>query len=89
MNHNEQFIATVAECETVARTRGHTLGRWHQLSKLMHASICVVCNEMTWVTQWGDRGSWRSGGQALRQDCWRRIEGQRLGRKGLAPTKER
>jgi hypothetical protein len=88
VNHNERFIATVGECEALARTHGHTLGRWHRLSKHMHASICVVCNEMTWVTQWGDRGSWRSGGQALRQDCWKRIEGRRLGRKGLAPTEE-
>ncbi len=58
MNHNERFIATVAECEALARTRGHSLGRWHRLSKLMHASICVVCNEMTWVTHSGDGGRW-------------------------------
>jgi len=88
VNHKERFIAAVAECEEVAKTRGHSLGRWHQLSKQMHASFCVVCNEMTWVTQPGDGGRWRSGGQALRQDCWRRIDGRRLGRKGLAPTKE-
>jgi hypothetical protein len=69
VNHNEQFIAAVAECEEVARTRGHSLGRWHRLSKLMHASICVVCNEMMWVMQSGCRERWRSGGQAFRQDC--------------------
>src|SRR5215207_5162986 len=69
VNHNEQYIATVAECEAVARTRGHSLGSWHRLSKLMHASICVVCNEMTWVTHSGYGGRWWSGGQARRQDC--------------------
>src|SRR5215207_4870802 len=88
VNHNERFTTAVAECEALARTHGHSLGRWHQLSKLMHASICVVCNEMTWVTQSGYGERWRSGGRVLSQDCWRRVESRHLGRKGPAPTKE-
>jgi hypothetical protein len=90
VNHKEHLIAAVAECEEVARTRGHSLGRWHQRSKhqrskSVHASICVVCNKMTWVMQWGGGRHWQCGGQALRQACWR-IEGLRLQRKGLPPT---
>jgi hypothetical protein len=57
VNHNERFTTAVAECEALASTHGHSLGRWHRLSKLMHASICVVCNEMTWVTHSGDGGA--------------------------------
>ena len=49
VNHKEHLIAAVAECDEVARTHGHSLGRWHQRSKhqrskSVHASICVVCN---------------------------------------------
>jgi hypothetical protein len=69
VNDNERFLAMVAECEALARTRGHSLGSWHRLSNQLHASTCVVCNEMTWVMQSGGGERWRSGGQALKQDC--------------------
>jgi hypothetical protein len=61
-------------------------GYLNQRSKSVHASICVVCNNITWVMQWGDGRHWQCSAQALRQACWRRIEGLRLRRKGLPPT---
>ena len=80
MDRTEHFIAAVAECEQVARTRGHSLRRWHRLSKSMHASIRLVCTKMIWVMQWGDGGIDGVVVQRLDKTVWRRIEGRRLWR---------
>jgi hypothetical protein len=69
MNHNEPFVAAVFECESVTRTHGHTLGKWQQVTEEMYVSMCVVCNELTWVTQQLGEKRWRIGGSALEKDC--------------------
>jgi hypothetical protein len=70
MSHSDQLImAALSECETVAKTRGHTLGRWLAVSEEMSASICVVCAKLTWVTLSRGEKRPRTGGSVLKQDC--------------------
>ena len=69
MSHNDSFMAALSECESVAKTRGHTLGRWLAVSEEMSASICVVCAKLTWVTLSRGEKHPRTGGSVLKQDC--------------------
>ena len=47
MSYNDSFIAALSECESVARARGHTLGRWQAVSEEMSAAMCMVCTKLT------------------------------------------
>lgn len=70
MSHNDPFMAALSECEAVARTRGHTLGRWQKVTEEMYVSRCVGCSNLTWVTKpAGDEKRPRIGGSVLKQDC--------------------
>ena len=70
MSHSEPLMmAALSECETVARTRGHTLGRWQTVSEEMSAAMCVVYAKLTWVTLSRGEKSPRTGGSVLKQDC--------------------
>lgn len=66
---NEQYAATVAGCETAARSRGHALGAWYPVDERLHAALCEVCGAMVWVSLSGGEERWRRGGAALEQDC--------------------
>jgi hypothetical protein len=71
MSHNDPLMrAALSECESVARSHGHTLGRWQKVTEEMHVSMCVVCSKLTWVTRSKDDKRWRLGGSVLKQeDC--------------------
>ncbi len=69
MDGDEQYRAAVARCEATATDHGHTLGVWHHGSEELHASICVICGAMVWVTKPGKEKLWRIGGMALEQEC--------------------
>ena len=69
--HKESFTSAVAECEEVAKTRGHMLGRWQPLGPSLHPAICKLCREIAWVMQASDTEHWLIGGEALRKDCLR------------------
>jgi hypothetical protein len=70
MSHSDPLMrAALSECESVARTRGHTLGRWQTVSEEMSASVCMVCARLTWVTLSRGEKRPRTGGSVLRQDC--------------------
>ena len=69
MNHNQQFMTALSECESIARTRGHTLGRWQTVTAEMSTSMCAVCNRLVWVNRLRDELHPRVGGSVLEQDC--------------------
>ena len=70
MSHSDPLMmAALSECESVARTRGHTLGRWQTVSGEMSAAMCMVCAKLTWVTLPRGEKHPRSGGSVLKQDC--------------------
>jgi hypothetical protein len=70
MSHSHPLMrAALPECETVARTRGHTLGRWQTVSEEIFASVCMVCAKLAWVTLPRGEKRPRTGGSVLRQDC--------------------
>ena len=69
MNYNYALIDAILECESVTGTAGHTLGKWHKVTESMYISMCLVCSEITWVTQVEDEKHWRIGGTVLEQDC--------------------
>ena len=69
MTYNEPFVTAVFECESVARAHGHTLGKWQKVTEEMYVSMCVVCSEITWVTQQLGEKRWRMGGSVLEQEC--------------------
>ena len=71
MNHNEQFIVALSECEASASRHGHELGLWHAVDQRLHASLCKLCGRMAWLTRSGNEQRWRIGGSALEQDCLR------------------
>jgi hypothetical protein len=62
MNHNEQFMGALPECEAAAKQRGHALGVWHAVDERLHASLCKVCGRMAWLTRSGNEKLWRIGG---------------------------
>jgi hypothetical protein len=63
------FMAALSDCEFIARTRGHTLGRWQTVSEEMSASMCVVCNKLVWVNQLRNESHPRVGGSVREPDC--------------------
>jgi hypothetical protein len=70
MSHSDSLMmAALSECESVARTRGHTLGRWQTVSEEMSAAMCLVCAKLTWVTLSRGEKRPRTGGSVLKQDC--------------------
>ncbi len=69
MADDEQYRAAVARCEATATDHGHTLGVWHHVSEGLHASMCVICGAMVWVTRPGQEKLWRIGGMAFEQEC--------------------
>jgi hypothetical protein len=69
MSHNDSFMAALSECESVARTCGHTLGRWQKVTEEMYAAMCMVCAKLTWVTLSRGEKHPRTGGSVLKQDC--------------------
>jgi hypothetical protein len=71
MDHNEQFMDALSECEAAAKQRGHALGVWHAVDERLHASLCKICGRMAWLTRSGKEKLWRIGGSALGQDCLR------------------
>jgi hypothetical protein len=69
MNHNQQFMSALSECEAAARQHGHPLGVWHAVDERLHASLCKVCSRMAWLTRLSKEQRWRIGGSALGQEC--------------------
>ena len=69
MVHNDAFMAALSECESAARTRGHTLGRWQKVTEEMYVSMCVTCNKLAWVTLSSGETRWRAGGSVIKQGC--------------------
>ena len=70
MGHNYPLMrAALAECESVAKARGHTLGRWQTVSEEMSASICLTCAKLAWVTLSRGEKRPRTGGSVLKRDC--------------------
>ncbi len=63
------MMAALFECESLARTRGHTLGRWQTVTEEMSAAMCLVCAKLTWVTLSRGEKCPRTGGSILKQDC--------------------
>ena len=68
-DNNEQYSAAIAGCEATAKDNGHTLDVWYHVSEELHASLCVICGAMVWVTRPGHEKRWRVGGAALEQEC--------------------
>jgi hypothetical protein len=69
MNHNDSIMAALSDCESIARTRGHTLGEWQTVTEEMSTSMCVVCNKLVWVNQLRGEQHPRVGGSVLEQEC--------------------
>lgn len=69
MDHNDAFMAALSEGKSVARTRGHTLGRWQKVTEDMYVSMCLACSKLTWVTQSRGEKRWRIGGSVVKQGC--------------------
>lgn len=69
MNHNRQLMDALSECESTARTRGHTLGRWQTVTQGWSASMCLDCRKLVWVTQSSDEQRPRVCGSVLEKDC--------------------
>ena len=70
MSHNDPLMkAALSECESFARTRGHTLGRWQKGTEERYVAMCVAYSKLTRVTQSRDEKRWRIGGSVLKQDC--------------------
>jgi hypothetical protein len=68
-DNNKQYSAAIARCDTTAKDNGHTLDVWYDVSEELHASLCVICGAMVWVTRPGQEKRWRVGGAALEQEC--------------------
>ena len=68
-DYNEQYSAAIARCDTTAKDNGHPLDMWYHVSEELHASLCVICGAMVWVTRPGHEKRWRVGGASLEQEC--------------------
>ena len=64
-----QRTVTVVRCEATARELGHALDLWYPVSEHLSASLCKICGAMVWVTKSGPEQDWRTGGEALQQEC--------------------
>ena len=69
MNPNYSFEAAVSECEFVAKTRNHTLGKWHRVTEFVYIARCGDCSEVAWIMRSQDEKRWQIGGTVLEQDC--------------------
>ena len=69
MNNNVQRTVTVVRCEATARELGYALDLWYPVSEHLSASLCKICGSMVWVTRSGPEQDWRTGGEALQQEC--------------------
>jgi hypothetical protein len=70
MSTNMQlYAAALLRCEAVASDHGHALSTWYPVDERLHASLCVECGEMVWVSRSRQDKGWRLGGRVLRQDC--------------------
>jgi len=66
----EQYHDAVASCEETAGNLGHSLGGvWYPVDERLHASICVLCGAIVWLTRSGQENRWRIGGTALKEEC--------------------
>ena len=66
----EQYHGALASCDEIAGNLGHTLGAtWYLVDERLHASICVLCGAMVWLTRPGQEKRWRIGGTALEEEC--------------------
>jgi len=66
----EQYHSALARCEEAAGNHGHTLnGVWYPVDERLHASICVRCGAMMWLSRRDQEKRWRIGGTALREEC--------------------
>ena len=75
----EQYHSALASCEEAAGNYGHTLGGvWYPVDERLHASMCVRCGAMVWLTRPGQEKRWRIGGTALEEKCLKEDPG-RLG----------
>jgi len=68
-DNNEQYSAAIARGEATAKDNGHTVDVWYHVSEELHASMCVICGAMVWVTRPGGEKLWRIGGMAFEQEC--------------------
>ena len=70
IDDTEQYDSALARCEETAGNYGHTLdGTWYPVDERLHASICVLCGAMVWVTRPGQEMRGRIGGTALKEEC--------------------
>jgi hypothetical protein len=69
LTNTEQYDSAVARVGETARNNGHALAVWYLLDQRLHASMCVVCGAMVWVSRPGHEKDWRVGGKALEQEC--------------------
>ena len=66
----EQYHSALASCEEIAGNHGHTLGGvWYPVDERLHASMCMRCGAMVWLTRPGQEKRWRMGGKALKEEC--------------------
>ncbi len=66
----EQYHSALASCKETTGNLGHTLGgTWYPVDERLHASICVRCGAMVWLTRRSQEKRWRVGGTALKEEC--------------------
>ena len=70
IDDTEQYQSALASCEESAGNHGHSLGgTWYPVDERLHASMCVRCGAMVWLTRRGQQKRWRIGGTALKEEC--------------------
>jgi len=70
IDDTEQYDSALARCEETAGNHGHSLGGvWYPVDERLHASMCVRCAAMVWLTRRGQQKRWRIGGTALKEEC--------------------
>ena len=65
----QHYDTATTRCEALASDRGHALSTWYPVDERLHASLCVECGDMVWVSRSGHEEGWRVGGRALSQGC--------------------
>jgi len=66
----EQYDSALASCEETAGNHGHNLGgMWYLVDERLHASICVRCGAMVWLTRPRQEKHWQIGGAVLKEEC--------------------
>jgi hypothetical protein len=70
IDDTERYQSALVSCEETAGNHGHTLGGvWYPVDERLHASMCVRCGAMVWLTRPGQEKRWRIGGTALTEEC--------------------